>query len=210
MFGKVYNSATHCHRNGDGLGDIKELKLIADLVINHSSDEHLWFNKSIDRIHPYTDFYVWIDPKGYDQDGKTDSTKILVAEAYTSDNHTIAYYGTDEYPITHFPFNFKFIEFNSFRNASSYNEPISNWFENYAERPKTTIIQSRQQIVRRVHGFDDHNDNDVARSGVPLLRRRIGMINGKVRADQRKTRIITASPELTEMARDYRCSGMTR
>ncbi|KAL6954686.1 Alpha-amylase domain [Sarracenia purpurea var. burkii] len=46
------------------------LKLIADLVINHSSDEHPWFEKSINRIHPYTDFYVWADPKGFDDEGK--------------------------------------------------------------------------------------------------------------------------------------------
>ena len=41
-----------------------------DLVINHSSDDHEWFQKSIDKIDPYTDYYVWVDPKGYDKDGK--------------------------------------------------------------------------------------------------------------------------------------------
>ena len=41
-----------------------------DLVINHSSDEHEWFQKSIKKIDPYTDYYIWADPKGYDQNGK--------------------------------------------------------------------------------------------------------------------------------------------
>lgn len=40
---------------------------MVDYVINHSSDEHSWFNKSVHRIEPYTDFYVWHDAKGYDK-----------------------------------------------------------------------------------------------------------------------------------------------
>ncbi|XP_065225101.1 maltase A2-like [Planococcus citri] len=53
---------------------IKELKsrdlyLVTDLVINHSSDKHEWFEKSVNKISPYTDYYVWADPKGYDQNG---------------------------------------------------------------------------------------------------------------------------------------------
>ncbi|XP_065225150.1 maltase 1-like [Planococcus citri] len=54
---------------------MKEMKsrglyFLIDLVINHSSDEHEWFQKSIDRIDPYTDYYVWADPKGYDSNKK--------------------------------------------------------------------------------------------------------------------------------------------
>lgn len=41
------------------------IKIIIDMVINHSSDEHIWFKKSIDKISPYDEFYVWQDPKGY-------------------------------------------------------------------------------------------------------------------------------------------------
>ncbi|CAG7815646.1 unnamed protein product, partial [Allacma fusca] len=46
------------------------LKLIMDQVPNHSSDQHEWFKKSIQRIEPYTDYYVWRDAKGFDQNGK--------------------------------------------------------------------------------------------------------------------------------------------
>ena len=46
------------------------IKLVMDLVPNHSSDKHEWFTKSVDRIDPYTDYYVWKDPKGYDSSGK--------------------------------------------------------------------------------------------------------------------------------------------
>ena len=35
------------------------MKLVMDLVINHTSDEHPWFQKSRQRIEPYTDYYIW-------------------------------------------------------------------------------------------------------------------------------------------------------
>ncbi|XP_065224380.1 maltase A2-like [Planococcus citri] len=47
----------------------RDLNFVMDLVINHSSDEHEWFQKSIKKVAPYTDYYVWADPKGYDQNG---------------------------------------------------------------------------------------------------------------------------------------------
>ena len=35
------------------------MKVIMDLVVNHTSDEHEWFKKSRQRIDPYTDYYIW-------------------------------------------------------------------------------------------------------------------------------------------------------
>lgn len=35
------------------------LKVIMDLVVNHTSTEHEWFKKSRQRIEPYTDYYIW-------------------------------------------------------------------------------------------------------------------------------------------------------
>ncbi len=35
------------------------MKVIMDLVVNHTSDEHEWFEKSRQRIEPYTDYYIW-------------------------------------------------------------------------------------------------------------------------------------------------------
>ncbi len=48
-----------CHSRG--------MKLIMDLVVNHTSDEHEWFQKSRQRIDPYTDYYIWRPAR---QDGK--------------------------------------------------------------------------------------------------------------------------------------------
>ena len=37
----------------------RDIKIVMDLVINHTSDQHEWFQKSRRRIAPYTDFYIW-------------------------------------------------------------------------------------------------------------------------------------------------------
>ena len=47
-FQKVLNGA---HERG--------MKIVMDLVVNHTSDEHEWFQKSRQRIEPYTDYYIW-------------------------------------------------------------------------------------------------------------------------------------------------------
>jgi len=35
------------------------IKIVMDLVINHTSDEHEWFQKSRDKDSPYRDYYIW-------------------------------------------------------------------------------------------------------------------------------------------------------
>ncbi len=44
----------------------KGIKVIVDLVLNHTSDENVWFVKSEKKIEPFTDFYVWKDGKMVD------------------------------------------------------------------------------------------------------------------------------------------------
>jgi oligo-1,6-glucosidase len=46
------------------------MRLIIDLVVNHSSDEHAWFVESRKtRDNPYRDYYIWRDGKAADQGG---------------------------------------------------------------------------------------------------------------------------------------------
>ena len=46
------------------------INIVMDFVPNHSSDQHQWFLKSVDKIEPYTDYYIWKDPKGFDENGQ--------------------------------------------------------------------------------------------------------------------------------------------
>ena len=46
----------------------KGLKIIMDFVPNHSSDRHEWFVRSEGGEEPYTDYYVWADPAGWEGD----------------------------------------------------------------------------------------------------------------------------------------------
>lgn len=40
------------------------IKIIMDLVVNHTSDQHAWFKESCkSRDNSYADFYIWKDPK---------------------------------------------------------------------------------------------------------------------------------------------------
>lgn len=44
-------------RTADGLG----MKVVMDLVLNHTSDQHEWFQKSLQGEAPYDDYYLWSD-----------------------------------------------------------------------------------------------------------------------------------------------------
>jgi oligo-1,6-glucosidase len=53
------------------------IKIIMDLVINHTSDEHEWFQKSRDPQSPYRNYYIWQPPK------KTANGKMLPPNNWT-------------------------------------------------------------------------------------------------------------------------------
>ena len=45
-----------------GAAHARGIRLIMDLVMNHTSDEHPWFQAAkADRLSPYRDYYVWSD-----------------------------------------------------------------------------------------------------------------------------------------------------
>jgi len=42
----------------------RQMKMIIDLVVNHTSDEHFWFQQSRQsKAGPYSDYYIWRDEK---------------------------------------------------------------------------------------------------------------------------------------------------
>ena len=41
-----------------------DIKLMMDLVVNHTSDEHEWFKQArSSKDNPYRDYYIWRDPR---------------------------------------------------------------------------------------------------------------------------------------------------
>lgn len=47
------------------------IRVVLDLVMNHTSDEHPWFVASRrSRTGPYADWYLWRDPAGFGPDGE--------------------------------------------------------------------------------------------------------------------------------------------
>ena len=72
-----------CHSRG--------MKLIMDLVVNHTSDEHEWFRKSRQRIDPYTDYYIWRPAK---ENGKLPNNwdSMFEGKAWTWDEVRGEYY----------------------------------------------------------------------------------------------------------------------
>jgi oligo-1,6-glucosidase len=41
----------------------RDIRIIMDLVVNHTSDQHDWFQKSRRRIEPFMDYYIWLPGK---------------------------------------------------------------------------------------------------------------------------------------------------
>lgn len=69
----------------------RHMKLILDLVVNHSSDEHAWFVESrTSKNNPYRDYYIWRPAK----DGKVPNnwTSFFSGSAWKLDPATGEYY----------------------------------------------------------------------------------------------------------------------
>lgn len=77
-----------CHQRG--------MKVILDLVVNHTSNEHPWFKESCSsRNNPKRDWYIW-KPARYDKDGfrhpPTNWRGYFASSTWTWDENTREYY----------------------------------------------------------------------------------------------------------------------
>ncbi|MCM3670418.1 alpha,alpha-phosphotrehalase [Mesobacillus maritimus] len=73
-------------------GHKRGIKIIMDIVVNHTSTEHEWFKQALSsKDNPYRDFYIWKDPK---EDGSepTNWESKFGGSAWKYDEKTGQYY----------------------------------------------------------------------------------------------------------------------
>nr|WP_281275376.1 alpha-glucosidase [Halorussus ruber] len=80
----------------DGLHE-RDIRLIMDLVVNHTSDEHEWFRQSREsQDSDFRDFYIWRDGRGDGPGGKgappNNWESAFGGSAWTYDEQTEQYY----------------------------------------------------------------------------------------------------------------------
>lgn len=70
---------------------MKGIKIVMDLVFNHTSDEHSWFIESrSSKDNPYRDYYIWKD--GKDNGVPSNWTSCFQGSAWQYDEKTNQYY----------------------------------------------------------------------------------------------------------------------
>lgn len=69
----------------------RDIKLVMDLVVNHSSDEHAWFVESRkSKDNPYRDYYIWRDGNGEKEPNNWAS--FFTPSAWSYDENTDQWY----------------------------------------------------------------------------------------------------------------------
>ncbi len=64
----------------------RKMRLIMDLVVNHTSEEHIWFKEARkSKDNPYRDYYIWSDTE-------TNIGSVFGGKAWTYDENTKQYY----------------------------------------------------------------------------------------------------------------------
>lgn len=71
--------------------DKRGIKIIMDLVVNHTSNQHKWFNEALKgKDNPYRDYYVWRDP--VDGHAPNDLQSTFGGSAWEYDKNSNQYY----------------------------------------------------------------------------------------------------------------------
>ena len=85
----AYGDMTDCERLRDELHE-RGIRLIMDLVVNHTSDEHEWFRRSRHGDEEYADFYHWVD--GDPDEPPNDWESVFGGPAWSYDDEREAWY----------------------------------------------------------------------------------------------------------------------
>lgn len=85
------------------------MKLVLDLVMNHTSDEHEWFKKSRkSKDNPFRDWYIWRPPK-YDAQGNRCPPNNWQSH-FQGTRHSLTISNMGVYFVYNFKANFKYRE----------------------------------------------------------------------------------------------------
>ncbi|MDK2980815.1 MAG: alpha-glucosidase [Chloroflexota bacterium] len=72
--------------------DKRGIRIVMDLVLNHTSDQHEWFRQSRSaRDNPYRDWYMWHDPDGHGQP-PNNWLSVFGGKGWEWDERTRAFY----------------------------------------------------------------------------------------------------------------------
>ena len=136
------------------------LKLVMDLVVNHTSDEHKWFIESKSSINnPYRDYYIWKD--GNDKMAPNNWASFFSGPAWKYDDLTGQYY-------LHL-FSEKQPDLN-WENEKVRNEVydmMNYWFEKGIDGFRMDVIN----LISKTPGLPDgkKNENELYGNGCPLF-----------------------------------------
>ncbi|HWC16571.1 MAG TPA: alpha-glucosidase, partial [Terriglobales bacterium] len=79
-------------------GKKRNIKVILDFVVNHTSDKHQWFQESAkSKTNPYRDYYIWRDGKGSGEP-PNNWTSIFGGPSWTFSDSTNQWYYHYFYP----------------------------------------------------------------------------------------------------------------
>lgn len=126
------------------------LKVIMDLVVNHTSTEHRWFKEaSSSKDSPYRDFYIWKDPKP-DGSQPTNWESKFGGSAWKFDEKTGQYY-LHLYDVTQADLNWE----NEEVRKNVY-EMMHFWFEKGIDGFRLDVIN----VISKDQRFPDDDEGD--------------------------------------------------
>ncbi len=123
----------------------RNVRVILDMVLNHTSDKHTWFVESASsRTNPKHDWYIWNDGKAADAPGVTDYQKRFEHEGRVPPNNWVSVFGGSAWEWVPAVHQFYYHEFYK-------QQPDLNWRNPAVE--KAAFDAMRFWLDRGVAGF---------------------------------------------------------
>ncbi|GLC30823.1 glycoside hydrolase family 13 protein [Clostridium omnivorum] len=138
----------------------RDIKLVMDLVVNHTSDEHKWFVESRkSKDNPYRDYYIW--RKGKDGNPPNNWGSFFSGSAWQYDENT------DEYYLHLFSKKQPDLNWENEKLKSEVYNMMKFWFDKGIDGFRMDVIN----LISKVQGLPDGHkgDNDLYGNGFPLF-----------------------------------------